>query len=277
IHLVHEQPIRSVGIVGAGAMGAGIAQLAATRGFQVSVREISPQAADVGRRRIESLIQGYAKHKRWDDARTDGLLRRVDVSAAGDALDDCDLVVEAIVEKLEAKQSLFADLADRTNADTILASNTSSLSIAKIASTVQPKSRCAGLHFFNPVNRMELVEVVRGPDTDAATTARLVSFVRALGKTPVVTRDAPGFLVNRILFPYLGEAVVMVQEGLGVAEIDRQLRRFGMPMGPLQLLDHVGLDVAASVAESLQPVMPEAGRVVETLSKLLDRGELGVK
>ena len=139
---------------------------------------------------------------------------------------------------------------------------------------VRPKrpTQVAGLHFFNPVHRMELVEVVRRPTpvnhrTSDATIARLVAFVRALGKTPIVTSDSPGFLVNRVLFPYFGEAVLMVAEGYDVAKMDKQVRRFGMPMGPLQLLDQVGLDVALHVAKSLEGILPGVAPVVEQLSE----------
>jgi 3-hydroxyacyl-CoA dehydrogenase/enoyl-CoA hydratase/3-hydroxybutyryl-CoA epimerase len=146
--------------------------------------------------------------------------------------------------------------------------------MAKVTSRPE---KFGGLHFFNPVHRMELVEVVRGDKTDAETVARLVSFVRTLGKTPIVTSDSPGFLVNRVLFPYLGEAVLMVCEGIDVATIDKQLRRFGMPMGPLELLDQVGLDVAQHVASSLTSILRGLETVPETLSKMVDSGQLGKK
>ena len=146
-----------------------------------------------------------------------------------------------------------------------------------MADATRRREKVAGLHFFNPVHRMELVEVVRGAETDDATVARAVSFVRALGKTPVVTADAPGFLVNRILFPYLGEAVMMVRERVGVAKIDRQVRRFGMPMGPLELLDQVGLDVALHVARSLRAVLGEAAAVIDPLAVMTEHDRLGKK
>src|SRR5690606_7271970 len=139
------------------------------------------------------------------------------------------------------------------------------LSIARMADATARPEQVAGLHFFNPVHKMELVEVVRAAGTSDATVARLVGFVRALGKTPVVTADVPGFLVNRVLFPYLGEAVVMVAQGHDVSRLDKAIRRFGMPMGPLELLDQVGLDIALHVAQSLASVLAGVAPVVDQL------------
>ncbi|CAN0445308.1 unnamed protein product, partial [Hapterophycus canaliculatus] len=143
-------------------------------------------------------------------------------------------------------------------------------------STKHPK-RVAGLHFFNPVHRMELVEVVRCDRTDESTVSQLVAFVKAMGKTPVVTADRPGFLVNRVLFPYLGEAIRLVGEGVSIAKIDREIKRFGMPMGPLELLDQVGLDVAMHVAGSLDEVSSGIADVVAPLTEMVESGRLGRK
>ncbi len=205
------------------------------------------------------------------------MVAKVPVRHEPDALDGVDLVIEAAVEQESVKHEIFRTLDRRTPASTILASNTSSLSIASMASVTQRAAKVAGLHFFNPVYSMELVEIVAAPQTDQDTIARLVSLVRALGKTPIVTKDSPGMVVNRVLFPYLGEAVRMVSEGFEIATIDRELKRFGMPMGPLELLDQVGIDVALHVADSLRGVLADANSVAGPLAAMAEQGRLGKK
>ena len=277
IQAAHQSPIRCVGVIGAGTMGAGIAQLAATRGFEVIVKEIDSSTAKAGRKRITDLIDKLVARKGWTSGRRDELLSKVKITTEMQPLADADLIVEAVVERMDVKQKLFAELEDNSFSDTVLATNTSSLSVDEMCESLQRKESFAGLHFFNPVHRMELVEVVRGKHTREATIARLVAFVRALGKTPVVTADSPGFLVNRVLFPYLGEAVMMVREGYDVAKIDKEIRRFGMPMGPLELLDQVGIDVAFHVSHSLSDVLRDTEPVAEWLSSMVQRGYLGKK
>ncbi len=270
-------PIHKVGIVGAGAMGAGIGQLAANRGYEVVIKEIDKAAADDAERRITKAIDKLAQRKNWDETRHMELLKRIEVTDDDMPLKACDLVVEAVVERDEVKDLVFGSLDRVVQESAILASNTSSLSVTRMATSTNRANQVAGLHFFNPVHRMELVEVVRAEKTDDLTIARLVGFVKAMGKTPIVTTDSPGFLVNRVLFPYLGEAVLMVTEGFGIEQIDKEIRQFGMPMGPLELLDQVGLDVAHHVASSLMEKMPEVRPVVDQFAGLLDRGYLGKK
>jgi 3-hydroxyacyl-CoA dehydrogenase/enoyl-CoA hydratase/carnithine racemase len=275
--LIHTTPIRRVGVIGAGAMGAGIGQLAAVRGFDVVVKEVNDEAADAGRKRIDKLVDDLARRKRWDSDERDAVINKISVGCDDRMLSDCDLVIEAVVERMDVKESVFRTLDAVVKRDGILTSNTSSLSITEMARVTQRGTKVAGLHFFNPVHRMELVEVVRAAETDDETLARLVTFVKALGKTPVVTADAPGFLVNRVLFPYLGEAVLMVGQGCSVLEIDSQVRRFGMPMGPLELLDQVGIDVAHHVAHSLTDTLPGVEPVAHMLTAMVEQGQLGKK
>ncbi len=275
--VAHDRPIRKVGIVGAGAMGAGIGQLSAYRGFDVVLKEVNDAAAEAGRERIAKLVDVLVKRMGWDQGKRQQLLDRVSVSCDDASLADCDLVIEAVVENEKVKADVFRSLDEVVRKSSILASNTSSLSIANMAKATNRPTRVAGLHFFNPVHRMELVEVVRAQNTDEETVARLTSFVRALGKTPVVTSDSPGFLVNRVLFPYLGEAVLMAGEAFNVATLDQHIRKFGMPMGPLELLDQVGLDVALHVATSLKDVLPGVDTVVDQLAVMVDQGSLGKK
>ena len=269
--------ISHIGIVGAGAMGAGIGQLAAVRGYDVSIREISEPAAKAGNDRVNQLINDLAARKKWSSRKTDRLRSKIKINCDEAVLDQCDLVIEAVTERQDVKNGVFAELDTRIQKSAILATNTSSLSVSRMSEATRRKNQVAGLHFFNPVHRMELVEVVRGEATDAPTVRQLVSFVKALGKTPIVTTDTPGFLVNRVLFPYLGEAVRMVQEGINPELIDREVRRFGMPMGPLELLDQVGLDVAHHVANSLHEILPDVNPVLEFLEEMLAQGHLGKK
>jgi 3-hydroxyacyl-CoA dehydrogenase/enoyl-CoA hydratase/3-hydroxybutyryl-CoA epimerase len=274
---MHFHEIRRVGVIGAGAMGAGIGQFAATHGYEVAFREVNEGAAQQGRGRIEKLMQKYADRYRLNAEKRRELSNQIVMSTDDDAVVLSDLVIEAAVERLDAKQQIFARLDETVAVDCILATNTSSLSVDAIATATTHPDRVAGLHFFNPVHRMELVEVVRGSHTSDDTITRLVAFVRSLGKTPIVTKDAPGFLVNRVLFPYLGEAVLMFGEGFTPAEIDREVRKFGMPMGPLELVDQVGVDIAMHVATSLGEVLVELEPVVGLLSEMVEQGELGKK
>ncbi|MBB3209611.1 3-hydroxyacyl-CoA dehydrogenase/enoyl-CoA hydratase/3-hydroxybutyryl-CoA epimerase [Rhodopirellula rubra] len=274
---VHSHEIRRIGVIGAGAMGAGIGQFAATHGYEVSMREVDDSAAQYGRERVEKLMKKYAERNRLSLSARSELNQRIAVASNDDAIVLSDLVIEAAVERLEIKQEIFQHLDALVAPDCILATNTSSLSVEKIAEKTKRPERVAGLHFFNPVHRMELVEVVRGSRTNNDTITRLVAFVRSLGKTPIVTKDSPGFLVNRVLFPYLGEAVLMYNEGYAPADIDRELRHFGMPMGPLQLIDQVGVDIAMHVAGSLGDVLVGLDPVVDVLSGMVEEGELGKK
>ncbi|MEO1524515.1 MAG: 3-hydroxyacyl-CoA dehydrogenase NAD-binding domain-containing protein [Planctomycetota bacterium] len=273
---VHDHPIQRVGVIGGGAMGAGIGVLAAARGFECVVKEVDSGVAPA-RERVDALIEQRARHKKLSPEKRDDLASRVAVTADSSSLADCDLIVEAVVERMDVKRSVFSECADQRLPQTILASNTSSLSVSEMAAATDCVTHVAGLHFFNPVHRMELVEVVRAEGTSDATIAKLIAFVRALGKTPIVTSDSPGFLVNRVLFPYLGEAIRMAGEGFGIERIDKEIRRFGMPMGPLELLDQVGLDVAHHVAGTLDGTLPEAQPVVQYLERMVNEGHLGVK
>jgi len=273
----HSHEIRRVGVIGAGAMGAGIGQFAAMHGYNVTLREISETAADEGRKRVGKLMNSYADRSRLDADKRRELGEQITVTANENGIGSSDLIVEAAVERLDAKQQIFQQLDALVSPDCILATNTSSLSVDAIAAATAHPERVAGLHFFNPVHRMELVEVVRGEHSSDETITRLVAFVRSLGKTPVVTKDAPGFLVNRVLFPYLGEAVLMVGEGRLPADIDRELRGFGMPMGPLELIDQVGVDIAMHVAGSLGDVLADLEPVADLLSDMVEQEELGRK
>jgi len=242
--------IERVGILGCGLMGSGIAQVCAQAGYATIVREVDETALDRGLARIRSFLdEGVAKGKVAADAR-DQAWARLSGTTRVEELAGCDLVVEAVVEDLEAKRQAYAALQPVLGPPALLASNTSSLSITELAAASGRPGRFAGLHFFNPVPLMKLVEVVRGLETADRTWRDLVAFARSLGKEPVTAPDRPGFIVNRLLFPYLLDAVRSHEAGLGtVEEIDAAMKLgCGHPMGPFALLDFIGLDTAYSIA-----------------------------
>jgi len=247
--------IARVGIVGAGVMGAGIAQLAAIKGYQVVVQEVNDSALGAGMLRIAGLIQKAVERKLLSEREAKEKLAAVQGTTTWKGFDNVDLVVEAAIEEKQAKQDLFRELDRRTRPDVPLATNTSSLSVSELQQGLGHPERVAGLHFFNPVHKMPLVEVVRTSKTSDSVARQLARWAVKLGKTPVIVRDGPGFVVNRILMPYLAEAVLLVAEKLPINQIDQTMQRFGMPMGPLELLDQVGLDVAAHVGRSVQPAL----------------------
>ncbi|MCR9201962.1 MAG: 3-hydroxyacyl-CoA dehydrogenase NAD-binding domain-containing protein [Planctomycetaceae bacterium] len=269
--------VRRIGVIGAGAMGSGIAQLAAGKGLSVVIKELTPELADAGRERITHSMDRLVSGGRMTADDRQALLDRILVTDSYNDLVDCDLVIEAVVEKMPVKRAVFASLDAVLRPDAVIASNTSALSVAEMAQATNHPQRVGGLHFFNPVHRMDLVEVIRAEHTDARTVQVLMNFARQLGKTPVQVSDTPGFLVNRVLFPGMGEAVRMVMEGADIRQIDRAARRFGLPMGPLQLIDHVGLDVAWHVATTLEDVLPESTEVIRFLGQMVGRGWLGAK
>ena len=243
----------TVGIVGTGAMGRGIAQVSVEGGLNVLLFDVQPGAAAKAQAFIGSMIERSVAKGTRTAGQAAEVMARVHVVEAFEDLEACDLVVEAIVEKLEAKQSLFAELDTLCGPDTILASNTSSLSITAIAARCKHPERVAGLHFFNPVPLMKLVEVIPGLKTAPAVTAKLMEVSRLMTREPVLCTDSPGFIVNHIGRAYVPEAARIVSEGIATFdEIDRIMTAtVGMRMGPFQLLDLVGSDVSVAVMESL--------------------------
>jgi 3-hydroxybutyryl-CoA dehydrogenase len=242
--------IRTVGVIGCGLMGGGIAQVCAQSGFETVVREVSHELLDKGMGRIAGLLaKDVGKGKLTAEAR-DAALSRLRPTTDLAELSGCQLIVEAIVENLDAKREVFGTLDALCSPDTIFASNTSSLTIVEIAAATARPDRFAGLHFFNPVPVMKLVEVIRSIVTSEATVAALKQFGAALGKTVVEAKDTPGFVVNRLLVPYLLDAVRVLESGIASREdIDEGMRLgCGHPMGPLTLLDFVGLDTTYYIA-----------------------------
>jgi len=242
--------IQKVGVLGCGLMGGGIAQVAAAAGFTTVVREVNQAALDKGLGRIRKFLEdGIAKGKVTAEQR-DTTLSRLSGTTDFAALSDCDLVIEAIVEHLEEKVAAYTALDSIVKPATIFASNTSSLCITELAARTRRPDRFGGLHFFNPVPLMKLVEVVRALTTSDATYQTLFGFCQSIGKDPITAPDKPGFIVNRLLVPYLLDAIRCYERGLGTVEdIDKGMKLgCGYPMGPLTLLDFVGLDTTYFIA-----------------------------
>src|SRR5262252_2878375 len=243
--------IEKVGIVGCGLMGSGIAQVSAAAGFPTLVREVSPELVDKGIKGIERNLARLVEKGTITEAAKGEIRNRLKGTTVIEELKDCDLVIEAIIEQLPAKRELFSALDRLCPEKTIFASNTSSLTITEIATATRRTERFVGLHFFNPVPVMKLVEVVRTIATDAAVYEEMVAFGAKLGKTPVRAHDSTGFIVNRLLVPYLLDAIRALEEGVGsIEDIDNSMKLgCGHPMGPLTLLDFVGLDTTYYISQ----------------------------
>jgi 3-hydroxyacyl-CoA dehydrogenase len=268
-------------------MGSGIAQVAAEAGLQVNLVDTSDAALEKGRKTIESSLQRVVKKKFENDAKAgesyvQDTLKRVKLSTKPEeSVKTTDLVIEAIVENLQTKQTLFKKLDAAAPKHTIFASNTSSLPIRDIASATKRLDRFGGLHFFNPVPVMKLVEVIRTPETSDATHETLMKFSRDIGKKPIVCKDTPGFVVNRLLVPYMMEAIRMLERGDATApDIDLAMKLgAGYPMGPFELLDYVGLDTSKFIIDGWYKRYPNEPlfRPSPLLDKMVAEGKLGKK
>jgi 3-hydroxybutyryl-CoA dehydrogenase len=273
-------PIAHVGVVGGGLMGSGIAQVAAQAGLTTTLRELTEPLCERARGSItRSLDKGVEKGKVTAGAR-DAALSRLTTTTRLNDLATCDIVIEAVVEDLDVKNALWRELHGQCAAHTIFASNTSSLTIAAMAAASGRADRLVGLHFFNPVPLMRLVEVVRTITTSDATFDRALSLVRQVGKQPVVARDSSGFVVNRLLIPYMLDAIRALENGVGsIADIDAGMQLgAGHPMGPFTLLDFVGLDTVERVAEVMfDEYREQRFAPPPLLRRLIRAGHLGRK
>lgn len=231
-----------VAVLGAGIMGGGIAYQAASKGVAVLMKDIHPEGLALGLDEAKKLLVKQVERGRMDNQRLGEVLNRIAPTLSYGDFADVDLVVEAVVENLKVKQAVLAEAEQALPEPRILASNTSTISITAIASALKKPENFCGMHFFNPVHRMPLVEVIRGEKTSDQTIATVVQLARAIGKTPIVVNDCPGFLVNRVLFPYLAGFAALVRDGADFQHIDRVMEAFGWPMGPAYLLDVVGMD-----------------------------------
>jgi len=271
------EPIQRTAVIGAGIMGAGIAQWVSAREIQVLLRDINAEQVGKGMASIAQLYSQGVKRHVFSKVEAGAGLDRIYPATAPVPMKNVQLVIEAAVEKMPLKKQIFSQLDDLVGSDTILATNTSALSISELAGATRHPERVIGIHFFNPVHRMQLVEVVVGKQTASEVLQRSIRFVQQIGRLPVVVKDSPGFLVNRILMPYLIESGHLFECGARVEDIDETMLDFGMPMGPLRLIDEVGVDVANHVAETIATHFSPRLRAPEVLPKMLQAGLLGRK
>jgi len=271
------EKIAHAAVIGAGIMGSGIAQWLSSRGVSVILRDVDSAAIDRGLANIDKTYADAVKRGLLTAEKAQEGRARVVASTQPVVMRDVQIVIEAASEKLEIKKKIFVDLASATATKAILATNTSALPIDELATATGAPERVVGLHFFNPVSRMKLIEVVVGGQTSDETRDRALAFARQIGKLPVLVQDSPGFLVNRVLFPYLLEAAEMFQSGVSAEAIDQALAQWGMPMGPLRLIDEIGVDITIDIADTLEKAFGERARPAEILRKMREAGMLGRK
>jgi len=272
--------IKTVGVLGAGTMGNGIAHVFARRGFAVRLCEVEQRFLDRGMETIRKNLGREAEKAKITQAEADAALHRIHGTLDRSSLSACDFVVEAATERFDIKSEIFRDLDRIAGPDVILASNTSSISITKLAAQTQRPERVIGMHFFNPVSVMKLVEVIRGLATSQETYETVQDLAQKLGKTPVEVNDAPGFVSNRVLMPLLNEAMYAVMEGVATPESVDEVFKLGMahPMGPLTLADFIGLDVCLDIMRVLHEGLGDPKyRPCPLLIRMVDAGWLGRK
>lgn len=278
--MADEAGVRRVGVLGCGLMGSGIAQVCAQAGYRTVVREVDQAAVDAGLGRIARFLDnGVTRNKLTAEAR-DATMGRLSGTTSVDALAECDLIIEAIVENVDAKRAVFSEVEAVVGPDTVFCSNTSSVCITELAAATRRPDKFAGMHFFSPVPIMNLVEVIRGLSTTDETYQRVFDFARSLGKQPVTAPDRPGFIVNRLLIPYLLSAIRAFESGCGTLEdVDTAMTLgCGHPMGPFTLLDFVGLDTTYYIANIMyEEFRDPAYASPPLLKRMVLAGRLGRK
>jgi 3-hydroxyacyl-CoA dehydrogenase len=271
--LVVPRAIRSVGVVGAGTMGLAIAAAHAKHDLRVVLTDASQAALESVPARLAAELRNGA----GEDDQGRAAARRIEPTSDLAAVVQCDLVVEAISETFAAKQALYAQMAGKLGAETILASNTSTIPIGRLGSTVADPSRFCGIHFCHPVAQRRLVEIVRGPKTSDTSIASVVAHAKTIDKLPILVHDGPGFLINRVLLPYLSEALDLLLEGATITAIDQAATDFGMAKGPLEMLDEIGLDVTLHGGMVLSEAFPDRIAASPVLVTMVKAGRLGRK
>jgi 3-hydroxybutyryl-CoA dehydrogenase len=272
--------IKTIGVVGAGTMGSGIAQVFAQADYAVQLVDVARPMLDTARRNIEKSLGKFLEKGKLTAAARDAALGRLSTATSLDSLADADYIVEAIVEDVEAKQSLFAGLDALVKQSTVLASNTSSISITSLGAATKRPERVLGMHFMNPVPLMPLVELIRGQSTSAESMRVASDLCASLGKTAVEAADYPGFIANRILMPMINEAIFAVMEGVGTPEAIDTVMKLGMnhPMGPLTLADFIGLDICLAILTVLHDGLGDPKyRPCPLLRRMVAAGHLGRK
>jgi len=269
--------VERVGVVGAGIMGYSIAAANLRRGLPVAITDASSDSLARGMRKALDEAAFDRKLRGPDPHRVAEMAARFNMATVDAELDGCDVVIEAVVEKADVKREVFARLEPRLDPEAILASNTSTIPITRLAQGLERPERFCGIHFFNPVRKMKLVEVIRGEKTDEQTIVTAVAYAKRIGKMPIVVNDGPGFLVNRLLFPYMHEALLLLCEGAEMADIERAAKSFGMPLGPLELYDMVGIDTAAFAGRVMWEAFPDRVVASPMLGAMAKAGRLGQK
>ena len=264
-------------VIGAGVMGGGIAWLFAHNNQAPLMKDITPAALELGLKQASANFSGALKKRRMTEDEFNRKMRSIEPTLNLESMKSADLVVEAVVENMDLKKKVFAELEGFVRPDSILTSNTSSLSVQEMSKALKDPSRFAGLHFFNPVNKMPLVEIITHDKVDPKTISTLIKWVLDVKKTPIVVKDGPGFLVNRILAPYLNEAAFLLEEGVTVEALDEAALNFGMPMGPCRLMDEIGLDVCVKVGKIMHEGLGERANPCQLSTKLYDAKLLGKK
>ena len=272
-----SEKIVHAAVIGAGVMGSGIAQWLSSRGVTVILRDVAREQIDRGLANIEKVYSDAVKRGLMSEEKAKQGRARICGSIAPMELRDVQFVIEATSEKMEIKKEVFRELAMEAGSKTIVATNTSALSVGALADVTVSPEHVIGLHFFNPVSRMKLVEVVIAKQTSDETRGRSLAFVRQIGKVPVIVRDSPGFLVNRVLFPYLLDAAELFESGVDPKRIDSALVAWGMPMGPLRLIDEIGVDVTIDIGNTLEKAYGQRDQVPTILLWLSDQQMLGRK
>ena len=274
---VEPRNVSRVGVLGAGLMGAGIAAAHARSGISTAIVDVDNSRLNAGLTAATNVVESRIKIGRATQQDLGQMLRQLNGSLSHQIFADNDVVIEAVTENESVKTQMYGQLAGVLREDAILASNTSTISITQLAKSAPNAERFAGMHFFSPVDRMSLVEIIRGEKTSNETIALLVELTRRIRKTPIVVKDCAGFLVNRLLMPYMAEAALMVTEGAALDTIDRVATRFGMPLGPIALYDNVGIDTACFAVQIMREVYPDRATDSPLLSKLVEKERLGKK
>jgi 3-hydroxyacyl-CoA dehydrogenase/enoyl-CoA hydratase/carnithine racemase len=274
---VPTRPIKSVAVVGAGIMGQGIAAANLKRNLLVTMADAVPKALAGGVQKILEEVSYNKQIKGPDPQRAVAYAALLNATTTDAEMAACDLVIEAVVENPEVKRQVFARLEPQMRDDAILASNTSTIPISRLAEGLKRPAQFCGIHFFNPVRKMPLVEVIRGRQSSDETIATAVAYAKSIGKSPIVVNDGPGFLVNRLLLPYMNESIELLLDGVEISAIDRAARNFGMPVGPIALFDIVGLDTAFYAGRVLYDAFPDRIIVSPVVPALIKAGRLGQK